>query len=88
MKNLKSKVRDFLNSEEGRVGVKAPLAVGVAASGLMFTHAVTSTPSVEADPCGGCPEGKDCVERLCLVILGLGPANQATWGIVPCFFCE
>ena len=31
MKNLKSKIRDFLASEEGRVGVKTPLALGVAA---------------------------------------------------------
>jgi len=48
MKNLKSKIRDFLNSEEGRVGVKAPLALGVAAGGLMFAQAMVTTPEAVA----------------------------------------
>ncbi len=33
MKNLKSRLRDFLNSEDSCVGVKAPLAISVAAGG-------------------------------------------------------
>lgn len=47
MKNLKSKIRDFLNSEEGRVGVKAPLALGVAAGGLMFAQALVVNAGVQ-----------------------------------------
>ncbi|RKU36187.1 hypothetical protein C6496_14980 [Candidatus Poribacteria bacterium] len=64
MKNLKSHISDFLNSEDGRVGVKAPLVVGVAAGGLMLAHTLTSTQSVHAAGCGEgppCDPGHQCV---------------------------
>ena len=63
MKNLKSKIRDFLNSEEGRVGVKTPLALGVATGGLLLAQAMVATPAAQADECSPsrpCPHGKDC----------------------------
>ncbi len=55
MKNLKSKIRDFLDSEEGRVGVKTPLAIGVAAGGLMLAQAFVVTPDADA-----CVNNADC----------------------------
>ncbi len=55
MKNLKSKIRDFLDSEEGRVGVKTPLALGVAAGGLMLAQAFVVTPNADA-----CTNQHDC----------------------------
>ena len=35
--NLRDKFRDFLASEEGRVGIKAPLAVGIAGGGVIVS---------------------------------------------------
>ena len=55
MKNIKSKIRHFLVSEEGRVGVKTPLALGVAAGGLMLAQAFVVTPSADA-----CNDNADC----------------------------
>ncbi len=64
MKNLKSKIRDFLASEEGRVGVKTPLAIGVAAGGLLLAQVITSTPEARADQTcstdSDCPDGQQC----------------------------
>lgn len=57
MKNLKSKIQDFLNSEDGRVGVKTPLALGVAAGGLMLAQAMVTTPEAAAQ---GCTVNADC----------------------------
>ncbi|MXY99187.1 hypothetical protein F4Y93_00555 [Candidatus Poribacteria bacterium] len=55
MKNLKSNIRDFLNSEEGRVGVKAPLALGVTAGVLMFAQALVVNADVQQ-----CTLNADC----------------------------
>ena len=41
--NLRDKFRDFLQSEEGRVGVKAPLVVGIAGGSLLLTQAMFPT---------------------------------------------
>ena len=63
MKNLKTKIRDFLNSEEGRVGIKAPLALGVAAGGLMLAQAVTVPKAYAVDTCSSdadCGPGEEC----------------------------
>ena len=38
--NLRDRFRDFLASEEGRVGVKAPLAVGIAGGSLLLAQAI------------------------------------------------
>ena len=46
--NVRSKISGFLKSEEGRVGAKSPLTLGVASAGLLLAHAMV-TPSVQAD---------------------------------------
>ena len=62
MKDLKSRISAFLASEEGRVGVKAPLAVGVAAGGLMLAQAFVVTPNAEAcNNNADCPDDQQCI---------------------------
>ena len=37
-KNLRGKIREFIQSEEGKVGVKSPLTIGVAAGSILLAH--------------------------------------------------
>ena len=64
--NIRSKIRDFLKSEEGRVGVKSPLALGVAGASVLLAQAIV-TPPVQAHlECA--PGGNDCGEgEYCMV---------------------
>ncbi len=63
-KNLRGKIREYIASEEGKVGVKSPLTLGVAAGGLLLAHAIVGTPQAEAQWCKGagdnCPDGYTC----------------------------
>ena len=64
--NLRDKFRDFLVSEEGRVGVKAPLAVGIAGGSLLLAQAMQAPADpghVGIDECQHemCPQGQECV---------------------------
>ena len=52
-KNLRGKIREYIQSEEGKVSVKSPLALGVAAGGLLLAHAIVGTPQAEAGWCEG-----------------------------------
>ena len=63
--NIRSKISDFLKSEEGRVGAKSPLALGVASASLLLVQAMV-TPSAQAHAecsAGSCPEGEYCAYR-------------------------
>ncbi len=62
--NVRSKISDFLKSEEGHVGAKSPLALGVASASLLLTQMMV-TPSMQADlECyplaGDCAEDEYC----------------------------
>ena len=64
--NLRNKFRDFLASEEGRVGVKSPLTVGVVSASLLLAQVMVS-PSAQAhweclpwDPQRDCDDGEVC----------------------------
>ena len=60
--NIRSKISEFLKSEEGRVGAKSPLALGVASASLLLAQMMV-TPSAQAHAkCypGSCPEGEYC----------------------------
>ena len=58
--NIRSKISDFLKSEEGRVGVKSPLALGIASASVLLAQAIV-TPPVQAHlECT--PGGTDCGE--------------------------
>ncbi len=62
-KNLRGKIREYIASEDGKVGVKSPLTLGVAAGGLLLAHAIVGTPQAEAQWCQDddeCPAGRDC----------------------------
>ena len=56
-KNLRGKIREYIQSEEGKVGVKSPLTLGVTAGGLLLAHVIGTS---EAEP-GWCyTEGATC----------------------------
>ena len=42
--NLRGKIREFIQSEEGKVGVKSSLTLGVAAGSILLAQAVVGTP--------------------------------------------
>ncbi len=46
--NLRGKIREFVQSEEGKVGVKSPLTLGVAAGSILLAQAIVGTPQAEA----------------------------------------
>ena len=65
-KNLRGKIREYIQSEEGKVGVKTPLTLGVAAGGLLLAHAIVG-PSVgtsHEDP-GMCRDPKEIGKDEC-----------------------
>ena len=41
--NLRGKIHDFLTSEEGKVGVKTPLTLGVATGSVLLANAIVAT---------------------------------------------
>ncbi|MCY3722140.1 MAG: hypothetical protein OXG97_07950 [Candidatus Poribacteria bacterium] len=49
-KNLRGKIREFVQSEEGKVGVKSPLTLGAAVGSVLLAQAIVATP-VEAGEC-------------------------------------
>ena len=62
--NIRDKISDFLKSEEGRVGAKSPLALGVASASLLLAQTVV-TPSAQAHltcipGAGDCAEDEYC----------------------------
>ena len=64
--NLRDKFREFLASEEGHVGVKAPLAVGIAGGSLLLAQAIFSSDAqahMECSNDGNCNPGEACVFR-------------------------
>ena len=64
--NVRSKISDFLKSEEGRVGVKSPLALGVASASLLLAQTMVTSSAHAHLECssskGGCPDGERCVD--------------------------
>ena len=46
-KDIRSKIKQFLTSEAGQVGIRAPLALGVA-GGTVLVSQMVHTPSAEA----------------------------------------
>ena len=61
--NLRGKIREFIASEEGRVGVKGPLTLGVATGSILLAQAIVGTPHADAKPCRDdidCPPHQKC----------------------------
>ena len=64
MKNsIRGRIHEFLTSEEGRVGAKSPLTLGVASASVLLAQAMV-TPSAQAHTAcfynDDCPEGYEC----------------------------
>jgi len=63
-KNLRDKFRDFLASEEGRVGVKAPIAAGVVGGSLLLAQTMFPTDAQAHMTCqndADCDPGEACI---------------------------
>ena len=56
--NLRGKIRDFMRSEEGKVGIKSPLTLGIATGSVLLAQAIIGTPDAAA---GLCDEPDDCM---------------------------
>ena len=63
--SVRSRISQFLKSEDGRVGAKSPLALGVASASVLLAQAVVTSPlqaHMECTPGGSdCKEGEYCV---------------------------
>lgn len=63
---LWNKFRDFLASEEGRVSVKAPLALGIASGSFLLAQAMQAPAhpghwgNIECWGINDCPDGETC----------------------------
>ena len=67
--NLRGKIREFIASEEGRVGIKGPLTLGVATGSILLAQTVVGTPQADACPCNDdapCPAGQVCDLGTCV----------------------
>lgn len=62
-KDLRDKIHAFIASEEGRVGVKGPLTLGVATGSVLLAQVIIGTPDAEAKSCahdGHCDGDQRC----------------------------
>ena len=62
--NLRGKIREFIASEEGKVGVKGPLTLGVATGSVLLAQAIMGSPA-EARTCvnhDDCGQGGQCIQ--------------------------
>ena len=50
-KNLRGKIREFVQSEEGKVGIKSPLTLGAAVGSVLLAQAIVGTPEADAKSC-------------------------------------
>ena len=62
--NIRGKIKRFLESEDGRVSTKAPLALGVATGSVLLAQAMIPAPAEAHFQChldDPCPEGQICL---------------------------
>ena len=52
-KNLRCKIRAFVQSEEGKVGIKFPLTLGAAVGSVLLAQAIVGTTPAHAWKCEG-----------------------------------
>ena len=68
-KNLRGKIREFVHSEEGKVGIKSPLTLGVAAGSILLAQTIVGTPRAEAWMClfdEHCADDEKCSVMTCV----------------------
>jgi hypothetical protein len=63
--NIYSKIKRFLESEDGRVSAKAPLALGIAAGSVLLAQTMVPSPAqagyYECVYSSDCDPGESCV---------------------------
>ena len=57
--NLRGKIREFIESEEGKVGVKSPLTLGATVGGVLLAQAIVGTMTAESAHAWQCRKGVD-----------------------------
>ena len=57
--NIRDKIKRFVQSEEGYVSAKGPLALGVATGGILLAQTIFSSP---AEAYFECEDDSDCSE--------------------------
>ena len=67
-KNLRHKIREFMQSEEGKATVKAPLALSIMSGSFLLAQAILA-PSVDAS--GYCASDCDNCYIVCTIIGGV-----------------
>ena len=84
--NLRGKIREFVQSEEGKVGIKSPLTLGAAVGSVLLAQAIVGTLPVAAgrpcDPHGGDPNQCD-PDEICATTYCWGPKDPNT-GLLTC----
>ncbi len=58
-KNLRGKIREYIQSEEGKVGVNSPLTLGIATGGILLAQTVIGPPPAEG-VMGSCFDHDEC----------------------------
>ena len=58
--NIRSKIKQFLKSEEGRANVKAPLALGIASGSLLLMLTSVQAESFQCYSDEDCESGEFC----------------------------
>ena len=68
--NLRDKIREFLASEEGKIGLKAPLTLGIATGGVLLANAIVGATPAETG--GRCTYNYECLypPHYCLPVHG------------------
>ena len=68
-KNLRGKIREFVQSEQGRASVKAPLALGITSGSLLLASVTVGIKPADAwQECFGdheCDPGEVCDYHTC-----------------------
>ena len=59
--NIRGKIREFIQSEEGKVGIKSPLTLGVATGSILLAQVIVGTPQAAAHET--CWKDDDCVRE-------------------------
>ena len=78
--NIRSKIKRFLESEDGRVSAKAPLALGVATGSVLLAQTMVPSPAQAGFECADsndCDSGETCV-YICSDVIILGTC-LGTW---------
>ncbi len=57
--NLRGKIREFLKSEDGKVKVKAPLALSIMSGSFLLTQIMFTSPVSASDDCD--PDCNNCL---------------------------